>query len=82
MTNSKATQRLDKAKMDKVRGPSSKLITNGSEAQNENKHSSPDKIGRLHLPLVEFAYNNSFQASIGMASYEALYGRKCRTPIC
>ncbi|WRX12994.1 Reverse transcriptase domain - like 10 [Theobroma cacao] len=35
-----------------------------------------------HLSLVEFAYNNSFQASIGMAPYEALYGRKCRTPLC
>ena len=35
-----------------------------------------------YLPLVEFAYNNSFQASIGMAPYEALCGRKCRTPIC
>ncbi|EOY26510.1 DNA/RNA polymerases superfamily protein [Theobroma cacao] len=35
-----------------------------------------------HLPLVEFAYNNSFQSSIGMATYEALYGRKCRTPLC
>ena len=35
-----------------------------------------------HLPLAEFAYNNSYQASIGMASYEALYGRKCRTPKC
>ena len=35
-----------------------------------------------YLPLVEFAYNNSFQASIGMAPYEALYGRKCRTAIC
>jgi len=34
------------------------------------------------LPLVEFTYNNSYQASIGMAPYEALYGRKCRTPIC
>ncbi|XP_052725984.1 uncharacterized protein LOC128194426 [Vigna angularis] len=33
------------------------------------------------LPLVEFTYNNSFQASIGMASFEALYGRKCRTPL-
>ena len=33
-----------------------------------------------YLPLVEFA--NIFQTSIGMASYEALYGRKCRTPIC
>ena len=35
-----------------------------------------------HLPLVEFAYNNSFHASIGMPPYEALYGRKCRTPLC
>ena len=35
----------------------------------------------LHLSLVEFAYNNSYQASIGMAPYEALYGRKCRTPL-
>ena len=33
-----------------------------------------------HLPLVEFSYNNSFHASIGMAPYEALYGRKCRSP--
>ena len=31
---------------------------------------------------MEFAYNNSFQASIGMAPYEALYGRKYRTLIC
>ena len=35
-----------------------------------------------HLPLIEFAYNNSFQASIGMAPYEALYGRLCWTPVC
>ncbi|GMI64755.1 hypothetical protein HRI_000144800 [Hibiscus trionum] len=35
-----------------------------------------------HFPLVEFAYNNSYQASIQMAPYEALYGRKCRTPLC
>jgi len=34
------------------------------------------------LPLVEFTYNNSYQASIGMAPYEALYERKCRTLIC
>ena len=33
------------------------------------------------LPLVEFSYNNSFQATIGMAPYEALYGRKCRSPV-
>ena len=35
-----------------------------------------------YLSLVEFAYNNSYQASIGMAPFEALYGRKCRIPIC
>ena len=35
-----------------------------------------------HIPLVEFVYNNSFQSSIGIAPYEALYGRKCRTPLC
>ena len=32
-----------------------------------------------YIPLMEFAYNNSYQSSIGMAPYEALYGRKCRT---
>ena len=36
----------------------------------------------VHLPLVKFTYNNSYQASIGMAPYEALYERKCRSPIC
>ena len=35
-----------------------------------------------YIPLVEFVYNSSFQSSIGMAPYEALYGRKCRTPLC
>ena len=35
-----------------------------------------------HIPLVKFVYNNSFQSSIGMTPYEALYGRKCRTPLC
>ncbi|XP_073057205.1 uncharacterized protein [Primulina eburnea] len=33
------------------------------------------------LPLVECTYNNSYQSSIGMAPYEALYGRKCRSPL-
>ena len=33
------------------------------------------------LPLIEFSYNNSYQATIGMAPYEALYGRKCRSPV-
>ena len=35
-----------------------------------------------HLSSVEFAYNNSYQASIGMAPYETLYERKYKTPIC
>jgi hypothetical protein len=35
-----------------------------------------------HLPLIEFSYNNSYHSSIQMAPYEALYGRKCRSPIC
>jgi len=35
-----------------------------------------------HLPLAEFAYNNSYQSSLKMAPYEALYGRRCRTPAC
>ena len=34
------------------------------------------------LDLIEFSYNNSYHASIGMAPFEALYGRKCRSPIC
>ena len=33
------------------------------------------------LPLAEFSYNNSYQASIKMAPFEALYDRKCRTPL-
>ena len=35
-----------------------------------------------YLPLVEFAYNNSYHSTIGMAPYEALYGRKYRSPSC
>ncbi|XP_072065932.1 uncharacterized protein [Arachis hypogaea] len=35
-----------------------------------------------YMQLVEFAYNNSFHVSIGMAPYEALYGRKCQSPLC
>ena len=32
--------------------------------------------------MIEFTYNNSFHSTIGMAPYEALYGRRCRTPLC
>nr|GEY39239.1 hypothetical protein [Tanacetum cinerariifolium] len=35
-----------------------------------------------YLPLVEFSYNNSYHASIKAAPFEALYGRKCCSPIC
>nr|GEY34030.1 putative reverse transcriptase domain-containing protein [Tanacetum cinerariifolium] len=35
-----------------------------------------------HLPLVEFSYNNSYHASIKATLFEALYGQKCRSPVC
>ncbi|GKF39255.1 putative reverse transcriptase domain-containing protein [Tanacetum coccineum] len=35
-----------------------------------------------HFPLVEFSYNNSYHASIKAAPFMALYGRKCRSPVC
>ncbi|XP_070046961.1 uncharacterized protein [Nicotiana tomentosiformis] len=47
------------------------------------EHQRPDFKGSLddHLLLIEFAYNNSYHASIQMAQFEALYGRRCRYPI-
>ena len=35
-----------------------------------------------YVSLMEFSYNNSYQSSICIVPYEALYGRKCRTPVC
>ncbi|KAL0560205.1 hypothetical protein IC582_000605 [Cucumis melo] len=35
-----------------------------------------------HLHLMEFAFNNSYQATIGMTPFEALYGKCCRSPVC
>ena len=34
-----------------------------------------------YLPLIEFSYNNNYQSTIGVAPYEMLYGRKCKSPI-
>nr|GFC58557.1 putative reverse transcriptase domain-containing protein [Tanacetum cinerariifolium] len=39
------------------------------------------KVWEKHLPLVEFSYNNSYHASIKAAPFEALYGKKCRSPV-
>lgn len=35
-----------------------------------------------YLPLIEFTYNNSYHSSIGMKPFEALYGKRCRKPLC
>ena len=39
------------------------------------------KQGKATLTYAEFSYNNSYQANLGMSPFEALYGRKCRTPL-
>ncbi|KAK1439957.1 hypothetical protein QVD17_05782 [Tagetes erecta] len=57
----------------------------GGVLMQRNKWCLPKRYGGswdTHLPLVEFSYNNSYQASIKMAPFEALYGRKCRSPLC
>jgi hypothetical protein len=40
-----------------------------------------DRNWESSLPYAEFSYNNSHQASIKMSPFEALYGRKCQTPL-
>jgi hypothetical protein len=40
-----------------------------------------DRNWESSLPYAEFSYNNSYQASIKMSPFEALYGRKCQTPL-
>jgi hypothetical protein len=40
-----------------------------------------DRHWDKYLPLAEFSYNNSYQTSLKMAPFEALYGRRCRTPL-
>ncbi|XP_019248426.1 PREDICTED: uncharacterized protein LOC109227684 [Nicotiana attenuata] len=49
----------------------------GTEHRNSNMEGSWDD----HLPLIEFAYNNIYHACIQMPPFEALYGRRCRSPI-
>ncbi|GJY72662.1 putative reverse transcriptase domain-containing protein [Tanacetum coccineum] len=44
-------------------------------------HPQTDGSWDVHLPLVEFSYNNSYHSSVRCALFEALYGRKCRSPI-
>nr|GEY51352.1 putative reverse transcriptase domain-containing protein [Tanacetum cinerariifolium]GEY69579.1 putative reverse transcriptase domain-containing protein [Tanacetum cinerariifolium] len=41
-----------------------------------------EKSWDRYLPLVEFSYNNNYNTSIKAAPFEALYGRKCRSPVC
>ena len=40
-----------------------------------------EEIWDQHLPLIEFAFNSSYHSSIQMAPFEALYRRKCRSPV-
>ncbi|GJS00489.1 putative reverse transcriptase domain-containing protein [Tanacetum coccineum] len=44
-------------------------------------NSPSGNVWDVHLPLVEFSYNNSYHASVRCAPFEALYGRKCRSPV-
>ncbi|GKC24624.1 putative reverse transcriptase domain-containing protein [Tanacetum coccineum] len=57
----------------------------GYETRHEYGLPPSDDVNRTcwdtHLPLVEFSYNNSYHTSIKCAPFEALYGRKCRSPM-
>nr|GFA66891.1 retrotransposon protein, putative, Ty3-gypsy subclass [Tanacetum cinerariifolium]GFA67449.1 retrotransposon protein, putative, Ty3-gypsy subclass [Tanacetum cinerariifolium] len=63
-------------------------LTKSAHFLPKKKTDSIEKLAKLylnwdkHLPLVEFSYNNSFHASIKATPLEALYGRKCRLPVC
>ncbi|WVZ70302.1 hypothetical protein U9M48_018978 [Paspalum notatum var. saurae] len=59
------TERVDQVMEDMLRA---RVLTYGKDWESS-------------LPYAEFSYNNGYQASLGMAPFEALYGRKCRTPL-
>ncbi|GJT81945.1 putative reverse transcriptase domain-containing protein, partial [Tanacetum coccineum] len=58
----------------------------GTDGQRERTNSDTRRyVARLrnrHLLLIEFSYNNNYHTSIKAALFEALYGRKCRSPVC
>ncbi|GJU92785.1 putative reverse transcriptase domain-containing protein [Tanacetum coccineum] len=65
--------------------PSSRIVTVISHPDSGNHYRMLwilEKGWEKHLPLVEFSYNNSYHASIKATPFEALYGRKCRSPVC
>ncbi|GJV36239.1 putative reverse transcriptase domain-containing protein [Tanacetum coccineum] len=53
----------------------------GEARERERREREGGGEERRYLPLVEFSYNNSYHTSIKVAPFEALYGRKCRSPI-
>ncbi|KAA0057719.1 pol protein [Cucumis melo var. makuwa] len=57
--------------------PSDKL-----QGQSAPESQMAQQNGDSHLHLMEFAYNNSYQATIDMSPFEALYGKCCRSPVC
>nr|GEV57132.1 putative reverse transcriptase domain-containing protein [Tanacetum cinerariifolium] len=76
---------LCRKEMDKPLGVRALMMTIHNDLPNQIREAQKEEMKREnlgHLPLVEFSYNNSYHASIKAASYEALYERKCRSPIC
>ncbi|GJZ38787.1 putative reverse transcriptase domain-containing protein [Tanacetum coccineum] len=51
------------------------------QSMQRNRNYFRQRSWDVHLPLVEFSYNNSYHSSVRCAPFEALYGRKCRSPI-
>nr|GEV67628.1 reverse transcriptase domain-containing protein [Tanacetum cinerariifolium] len=68
--------------MKKMDSMENSLICSGNKTRYEYRLSSLNERWDRHLLLVEFSYNNSYLASIKAAPFEALYGRKCRSPVC